>query len=71
MPCKAYSIRKMRQLVVNKHVDDSKKATRAGKRKFSNFATIKAPQDSGITITNRNWHIVVNQYMGYKEMELP
>ena len=28
------------------------------------------PQDSGITITNRNWHIVVDQYTGYKESEL-
>ena len=29
MPCKARPIRKARQLVVNKHVEDSKKATRA------------------------------------------
>ena len=30
---------------------------------------IKAPQDSGITITNKNWHIVVDQYTGYKKSE--
>ena len=60
MPCKACSIRKARQLVVNKHVDDSKKAMTAVKRIFSDLATIKAPQDSAITITNRNWHIVVD-----------
>ena len=53
--------------MVNKYVDNSKKATRAGKKIFSDLAMIKAPQDSGITITNRNWHIVVNQYTGYKE----
>ena len=41
---------------------------RASKRIFSDLATIKAPQDSGITIINRNWHIVVCQYMGYKEL---
>ena len=55
--------------MVNKPVDNSKKVTRAGKRIFSDLATIKVPQDSGITITNRNWHIVVDQYMGYKESE--
>ena len=31
--------------------------------------TINAPQDTGITITNRNWNIVVDQYTGYKELE--
>ena len=67
IPCKACSVEKVRQLVVNKYVDNSKKATRAGKKIFSDLAMIKAPQDSGITITNRNWHIVVNQYTGYKE----
>ena len=64
MPYEACSFRKAIQLVVNKHVDDSKKAMRAGKRIFSDLATIKAPQDSGIIITDRNWHIVVDQHMG-------
>ena len=68
MPCKACSIGKARQLGVNKHVDNSK-ATRASKRIFSDLAIIKASQDSGITITNRNWHIVMDQYTGYKESE--
>ena len=40
---------------------------RASKRIFSNLVTIKAPQTSGITITNRHWHIVVDQYTGYME----
>ena len=35
----------------------------------SDLPTIKAPKDSDITITNRNWHIVVDQYTGYKELE--
>ena len=56
MPYKACSTRKARQLVVKKHVDDSKKAMRAIKRMLSDLATMKAPQDSGIAITNRNWH---------------
>ena len=43
MPCKACSIGKLRQLVVNKPVDNSKKAMRAGERIFSNLAMIKAP----------------------------
>ena len=30
---------------------------------------IKASQDRGITITNRNWCIVVDQYNGYEELE--
>ena len=30
---------------------------------------IEAPQDSGITITNKKWQIVVDQYTGYKELE--
>ena len=30
---------------------------------------IMVPQDSGITITNKNWHIVMDQYTGYKESE--
>ena len=33
---------KMRQLAVNKHVDDSKKAMRTGKGIFSDLAMIKA-----------------------------
>ena len=60
MPCKACSVRKAKQLVINNHVDDSKKATRASKRIFSDLVMIKAPQDSGIVATNRNWHIVVD-----------
>ena len=48
-------------------MDDSKKAMRAGKKRFSDLATIKAPQDSCIPITNKNWYIVVDQYTGYKE----
>ena len=69
MPCKTQSIGKARPLVVNKHVDNHKKATRASERIFSDSATIKAPQDSGMTITNRNWHIIVDQYDGYKELD--
>ena len=42
---------------------------RAVKRIFSDLATIKTPQDSGITITNKHWHIVVDQYTGNKEVE--
>ena len=56
--------------MINKHVNNSKKATGAGKRTFSDLAMIKVSQDSGITITNKNWHIVVDQYTGYKESEL-
>ena len=40
MPCKGCSIRKARQLAVNKHVNNRKKATRASKRIFSDLATI-------------------------------
>ena len=65
--CKACSVRKAKQLAINKHMDVSKKSTRAGKRIFLDLATMKAPQDSGIIITNKNWHIVVDQYTGYKE----
>ena len=50
MPCKASSVGKAKQLVLNKHLDDSKKAMRAGERIFSYIAMIKVPQDSGITI---------------------
>ena len=56
-------------MAINKHVDDSKKVTRAEERIFSDLATIKAPQDSSITVANKNWHIVVDQYTGYKESE--
>ena len=69
MPCEACSVGKARQLVINKHLDDSKKAMRAGKRIFLALAMIKSPQDSGITITNKNWHIIVGQYTGYEESE--
>ena len=69
MSCEACAIGKTRQLAVNKHVDDSKKATRAGEIIFSDLATIKVTQDSGITITNRNWHTVVDQYTGYNEFK--
>ena len=48
-------------------MEKSKKATTVCRRKFSDLATIEASQDSRITITNRKWHIVVDQYMGYKE----
>ena len=50
-------------------MDNKKKATRVGERIFSYLVTIKAPQDSGITITNRSWHIVVDQHTGYKDLE--
>ena len=68
MLCKACSVRKTRQFEINKHVDNSKKATRAGKILFLDLPMIKATQDSGI-ITNKNWHIVVDQYRGYKKSE--
>ena len=64
MPCKACSVGTARQLVINKYVDDSKKATKAGKRIILDLTMIKAPQDSDITITNRNWHIVVDKHTG-------
>ena len=51
---------KAKQLAINKYMDDSKKAMRADKRIFSDLATIKAQQDSGITIPNKNWHIVLD-----------
>ena len=56
-------------MVINKHVDYSKKVTRAGERMFSDLVTIEAPQDSGIAVTNKNWHIMVDKYIGYKESE--
>ena len=34
MPCEACSIGKVKQLVINRHVDNRKKATKAGKRFF-------------------------------------
>ena len=34
VPCEARSIEKAKQLVINKNVDDSKKAKRAGKEYF-------------------------------------
>ena len=69
MPCKACSVRKAKQLAINKDVGKSNKATRAGERIFSDLATIMTLQDSSIGITNRNWHMVVDQYTGYKESE--
>ena len=68
MSCEACSIGKERQLAVNQYVDNSKKAMKDGKRIFSDLATVKAPQDSGIT-TNRNWHIIVDQYTGDKVLK--
>ena len=50
-------------------MDDSKKAMRADERIFSDSVSIKALQDSGITITYKNFHTVVDQYMGYNEAE--
>ena len=43
--------------------------TTADEKIFSDLLTIKAPQDSGITITNKKWTIVVDQYTGYKKSE--
>ena len=68
-PCKTCLIRKAKQFTNNKQVDNSKKATRSGKRIFSCLVTINAPGESGITITNRNGYIVMNQYTGYKKLE--
>ena len=53
MPCKACSVRNVKQLANNKHMDKCKKATRAGKRIFPDSVTIKAPLDRGIIITNK------------------
>ena len=66
MLCEVYLVGKAKQLVIKKHMDNSKKAMRASKRIFSDSMTIKAPQDSSFTITNQNWHIVVDQHTGYK-----
>ena len=30
---------------------------------------IESPHNSGVTTANKNWHIVVDHYMGYKESE--
>ena len=46
-----------------------KKTTRAGKRMFWDLATIKALQDSSIIVTDKNGHIMVDQYIWYKESE--
>ena len=54
IPYKACSAGKPKKLAINKHVDDSMKATRATKRIFSDLVMIKALQDCGITITNKN-----------------
>ena len=70
MSCKACSVKKAKRLATNKHVNNNKKVTRASKRILSDLEMIKAPQDSGITITDKNWHIVVDHYMGYKQSEL-
>ena len=69
MTCQACLIGKAKQLAINEHVDDGNKVTRAEERIFSDLATIKAPQDGSITITNVNLQIVVDQYTGYKESE--
>ena len=69
MPCKACSVGKGRQLAINKYMDDSKKTKRCGKRMFSDLVAMKAPQDSDITIINKNWHNIVDQYAGYKDLE--
>ena len=37
IPCKACSVGKAKQLAINKHVDDSKKAMRAGKEHPQNL----------------------------------
>ena len=64
IPCKGCLVRKAKQLVIKKHLDNNKKATRAGKRIFLDLVMIKVPQESGITITNKNWHIVLDHYTG-------
>ena len=69
IPCKVCSVKKARQLAINKDVGNNKKATRADKRMFLYLVTNKAPQDSGVTITNRNWYIVMVWYTGDKELE--
>ena len=56
-------------MTINKHVEDIKKVTRAGERIFSDLATLKALQDSSITVTNKNGHVIVGKYTGYKELE--
>ena len=38
-------------------------------KEYTDLVMTKAPQVSGIIITNKNWHIVVDQYTGYKESE--
>ena len=57
---KACSVRKAKQLAINKHMDNRKKAMRAGKKICSDLATIKA--------INRNWNIFKDQYTRYKEL---
>ena len=33
-------------------------------KEYTDLVMTKAPQVSGIIITNKNWHIVVDQYTG-------
>ena len=41
----------------------------AEERIFIDLAMINSPQDNGIIVTNKNWHIMVDQDNGSKEWE--
>ena len=69
IPCESCSIGNAKQYAINKHVNNNKKAMRTGERIFSDLVTIKTPQESSITITKKNWHIVMDQDTGYKESQ--
>ena len=77
MPCKACLFWKVRQLAINKHVENSKKTTRACKRIFLDLVMIEAPQGSGITVTGtllwistegtRSWSFIVPRVTSWNQ----
>ncbi len=65
-PCEACSVAKAWQANVNKVCASASKATEAGERIFLDLTTITAPDTVDVVLRKTVWHMIVDQYTGYK-----
>ncbi len=65
-PCEACTVAKAQQVNVNKVCNSESKAQKAGERIFLDLTTITAPNTVDVTLRKTVWHMIVDQYTGYK-----
>ncbi len=65
-PCEVCSVAKAQQVNANKVFTSKSKAQEAGEGIFLDLTTIMAPDTVDFILCKTVWHMIVDQYMGYK-----